>query len=225
MCELLVDTDVLMKLALYGLLEEIAHAGCAADCGRRTGIIGAAAYVARKRLHRRATDADSATARLEAFLATVARLEPTENEVEMAAAFEAAASRAGVGLDTGESQLCVIALTRGEPVILTGDKRAILAIERLTSEVEPLTALANRVACLEQALKLVVRRIGALLVRASVQAERAADTAISICFRVTIDVVPDDFEAEGLDSYIEAVRREAPNVLLPGSELDLSAVP
>ncbi len=225
MCELLVDTDVLMKLALYGLFDEIAHAGCAAGCDRRTGIIGAAAFVARKRLRRRAADADAATARLETFLATVASLEPTESELDMAAGFEAAASRAGVDLDTGESQLCAIALTRGKPVILTGDKRAILAIERLTPEVGPLRALASRVACLEQAFKLVVRRVGALLVRASVQAERGADTAIDICFRVTSDAVPDNFEAEGLDSYIEAVRRDAPIVLQPGSELDVSAVP
>lgn len=225
MCELLLDTDVILKLASYGLLDAIAHPGCSSGCQRRTGIVAAASFVARKRLRKNTMDPDAATARLETFLADVATLEPTDDELTTAADLEDVANRAGVDLDSGESQLCAIALTRGQPMILTGDKRAIIAIERLLPIIGKLTALVERVACLEQAVKLTVRRLGALAVRRLVQAENQADRAISICFRVTSDTVPDSFEPVGLDSYIEALRRDAPNVLMPGTELDVSAVP
>lgn len=225
MCELLLDTDVLLKFASYGLLDAIAHPGCAPGCQRRAGFVAAASFVARKRLPKKAADPDAAAARLTTFLASAVVLEPSSEELAMAADFEAAANRAGVDLDSGESQLCAVALTRGRPIILTGDKRAIIAIERLLPTIGRLTALVERVACLEQAVKLTVSRLGALVVRGLVKAEQAADKAISICFQVKSDLVPNDFQPEGLDSYIASLRREAPAVLLPGVELDVSSVP
>ena len=225
MCELLVDTDVLIKLALYGLLDDVMHAGCVAGCTQRTGIITAAAFVARQRIGRQAVNASAANAHLETSLRTIVSLEPTEGELSLAAEFEAEANLIGVDLDNGESQLCAIALSRGDPIVLTGDKRALVALERLLPRIAELLRLTHRIACLEQALRVIVQRRGAKAVRDSVVAEPTADKATSICFRATSEVVPDDFDPEGLDSYIEAIRRDAPSMLISGRQLDLSAVP
>lgn len=148
MCELLLDTDVLIKLAAYGLLDTIAHPGCAAGCDRRTGLVAAAAFVARKRLPRKAADPTGAVTRLEAFLAAAAALEPTADELALAAELEEAATRVGLDLDVGESQLCAIAVSRNRPVILTGDKRAIVAVEQLLNAVGAMIGLVRRMACL-----------------------------------------------------------------------------
>jgi hypothetical protein len=218
MCELLLDTDVLMKLAAYGLLQAIAHPFCPPACDRQAGTVAAARFVARKHLPRKSANAPDAMERLEAFLADAVSLEPTEDELALAAEFEEAATEAGLALDVGESQLCAIATRRARPLVLTGDKRAIIAAERLLQR-GFMTALAQRLACLEQAIGLAVQRLGALTVRALVIAERDIDITISICFQATNPVVPPDFAPEGLESYLGALRAEAPTVLLPGAVL------
>lgn len=225
MCELLLDTDVLIKLAAYGLLEAIAHPGCDPGCERRTGLIAAARFVARKQLQRKAANVEGALANLDAFLTTAEILEPSQTELEFAADLEDAAARAGVDLDVGESQLCALALLQQRPVILTGDKRAIVAAEHLLGVVPAVAGLATRMACLEQAVTLAVQRIGSLVVRALVITELKMDTAVTICFHSTNPAVGDDFQPTGLASYVNDLRRSAPTMLLPGTALTLASVP
>ena len=62
------------------------------------------------------------------MLSQMLLLEPTASEIELAAEFEAQAQRQNVPLDSGESQLAAIALSRAARGILTGDKRAITAL-------------------------------------------------------------------------------------------------
>ncbi len=221
MCELLVDTDVLIKLAAYGLLEAIAHPGCEDDCDRRTGLIGAAKFTSRRALKRKASDPAAATAYLDAFVNRAAVVEPTEAEVALAAELEEAAAVSGGSLDVGESQLCAIAISRGRPTILTGDKRAVIAAEQLIGPIELMGKLKDRIACLEQAFVLITERLGVGSTRAKVIAEPAVDTALSICFQFTNPAVAADFYPHGLRSYIEDLRKAAPTVLLPGQMLML----
>lgn len=224
MCELLLDVDVVMKLAAYGLLDVIAHPGCATDCSGRRGVIATTRFVARKRLRRKTADPESAQARLAAFLGDAVELEPTDDELGLAADIEAEAAIAGLELDSGESQLCAIAIARNTPALLTGDKRAIAAAEALLETVAGLAALTERIACLEQAMTLAVQRLGALPVRALVMAELGMDTAINICFQFTNPAVDETFEPSGLSSYINSVRASAPTLLIPGDMLELPSV-
>lgn len=224
MCELLLDVDVVIKLAAYDLLTGIAHPGCDAGCTRRTGVTATTKYVAKSQLGRRASDAAAAIARLDHYLDSAAVLEPTEAELRLAARMEGEASRAGVAIDTGESQLCAIAILRTVPVILTGDKRAVAGAESLLSVVPELNELALRVACLEQAVALGVERLGALVVRGRVIVEKEIDKAISICFQFTNPSVPDTFEPTGLTSYINSLRSSAPTLLMPGNSLAVPSV-
>jgi hypothetical protein len=224
MCELLLDVDVVIKLAAYDLLTDIAHPGCGAGCERRPGVTAATKYVALSQLKRRASNADAAIARLDQYLASTAVLEPTEPELQLAAKLESEANCAGLALDTGESQLCAMAILRAVPAILTGDKRAIAAAESLAAKVPQLWALARRVACLEQAVTLAVARLGALAVRDRVLAEKEMDKAISICFQFANPSVPGTFEPTGLTSYINSVRSSAPTLMMPGECLAVPSV-
>lgn len=224
MCELLLDVDVVIKLAAYDLLTEIAHPGCDAGCSRNTGVTATTKYVATSQLKRKASDAEAAIARLDQYLTSAAVLEPSEPELRLAAKLEREASHAGVALDVGESQLCAIAILRAVPAILTGDKRAIAAAESLLAAVPQLGELALRIACLEQALKLAAERLGAVVVRSRVLAEKDMDKAISICFQSTNPSVPDNFEPTGLTSYISDVRSKAPTLLMPGDSLVVLSV-
>lgn len=224
MCELLMDVDVVIKLAAYDLLEATEHPGCETGCSGRRGVTATTRFVAAKRLTRKAADPAGATARLAAFLDAADELEPTPEEVRLAADIEARAASAGLELDTGESQLFAIAITREEPAVLTGDKRAVAAAETLIAPVSKLALLAARVACLEQATVLAVKRLGALPVRSLVLAEPGMDTAINICFQFTNPAVDAAFEPTGLLSYINSVRAAAPTLLIPGDCLDLGSV-
>lgn len=219
MCELLVDTDVLIKMATYGLFEGISHPGCSEDCARHLGLVGAAKYSARKAVRRRSPDPEAASGHLEAFIQGAQVLEPTDAEILLAAELEEAAAAAGGSLDVGESQLCAIAISRGEPVILTGDKRAVAAAEQLIASMDRLDGLRERIACLEQAMVLATDRLGVSVVRAAVVSAPKTDIAMSICFQFTNPHVADDFYPDGLHSYIEDLRKSAPSALLPGPVL------
>jgi predicted nucleic acid-binding protein len=222
MCELLLDTDVLIKLAAYGLLDAIGHPGCEVSCEQMAGLVGAAKYSARKALRRRAADPEAASSRLEAFILGAQVLEPTDEEILLAVELEESAAISGGSLDVGESQLCAIAISRGQPVVLTGDKRAVAAAERLVGAIDQMSGLTEKIACLEQAMVLVTERLGASAVRSAVVAAPKTDTALSICFQVTNPEVGVDFYPHGLRSYIEDLRTAAPTVLLSGEKLTVA---
>lgn len=224
MCEVLLDVDVVIKLAAYGLLTAIAHPGCGPNCPGTDGVIATTRFVARSRLQRAASDAAAAISRLDKYLGAAAVVEPTEPELRLAADLESASANAGVDLDVGESQLCAIAVLRGVPALLTGDKRAIASAEALIGVVPQLGALAQRIACLEQAMTLAVERLGAHVVRAQVLAEFNIDKAVSICFQTSDLCVPDTFLPTGLSSYIRSVRSTAPTLLMAGETLSLPSV-
>lgn len=127
----LVDNDILFKGACYGLLD--AFLAPVSVAGDSFGILGAARFVVSKKIIKKAPHKGIAAAHehLATFLGRAAVVEPTEDEQRMAAEFELAAQRAGLGFDAGESQLCSILICRSTPLLLTGDKRAIQAIEQL----------------------------------------------------------------------------------------------
>ena len=223
MCELLVDADVLIKLAGYSLLAAIVHPGCATGCGGKPALLAASRYVALNHLRKRVTNAERAVDRLNSYCEQAVLLEPSPAELRLAADLEEAAAMAGVDLDVGESQLCAIALQRELSALLTGDKRAILAAETLLADRPILEGLSSRLACLEQAMVLATRRLGAFTVRDLVLAERRMDKAIDICFQATNPDPPEDFWPSGLLSYIHDLRKQAPTMLMPGDVLGIPA--
>jgi hypothetical protein len=212
MPNLLIDNDVLIKCACYSILDQIRGPSGQPD---DVAVLGAARYVVGGYLERRGTiqDREAARRRFRDYLSTVIILEPTTNEVKLASAIEEAAILLDLDLDSGESQLCAIAVFRGSSLVLTGDKRAIASGETLKKSIGELASLAGRLVCLEQAMMGVVKRAGIDTVRVLVCAEAAIDKGLSICFECHGLAEGRPLELTGLLSYIRDARRQAPTLL------------
>lgn len=202
-----VDNDVLLKAVRYGAVALMWQDGA-------IGILGAAPFVVGKRVRKLAKERPDLEAQLQELLDLSVLLEPADEEVALAAEIELAALRRALPLDSGESQLVAITVTRGIPVLTTGDKRAISAFEALLGEVQWLEALCGRVRCLEQLVLDCARGKGQFeALAAAVCSDREADTTLAICFGCFGGGSARNEVEQGLHSYIEALRSHAARVL------------
>jgi hypothetical protein len=208
----LVDNDILLKGSCYRLLAELV----AAIPGEgKIGMLGASKFVITHHLKRQKLNAPAGTAEthLLSFLSANEILEPTAQEQELAANLESLAQQSSLSLDAGESQLVAILALRALPWFATGDKRAIIALERLFEADERISSIIGKIICLEQLVKHMVGTGDPDLVRLAICAEPAIDKALSICFACTSSGTTSATILEGLDSYIGAIRADAKRVL------------
>jgi hypothetical protein len=208
-----VDNDILIKAAAYGLTEKFWESAA------RLGVLGAARFVVASRIKRvvPAEEQERAVAAAAATIASAVELEPVDAEIELASEFEAAAQRRGVALDTGESQLVAMVITRAIPVFETGDKRAMRALEAMLDELAELAALQGKVRCLEQVVAgCLARGASADDLATAICGKPDVDKTLSICFRC-FSPPPQGhaLDPEALVSYIANLRGEAPRVLAP----------
>ncbi len=210
----LIDNDILFKGACYGLLDDFVSRVCGTT--GKAGVLGAAWFVVSKRIQRARLNkaVESATDNLKAFVSRAAKIEPTEAEQAMAGQFELTALRSGVSLDAGESQLCAVLISRFVPYLLTGDKRAITAIEQLLDSENRLVPVNGKIRCLEQlALDALSGSAGADSIRSRICSEAHIDKALTICFQCSCLANSGGDYPEGLRSYISDLRKRAPRVL------------
>ncbi len=211
----LVDNDVILKTACYALVVETIDATTIA--GIPPAMLGVGRFVIRGRLTRAANIADPERARaaFDRMLPLVALVEPDDAELAIAAELEAEANRRDLELDGGESQLLAILANRRCNLLITGDKRAIVAMSVVAAG-----EAAARVACLEQLIAHIVGAVGLAAVRPRVCAEAKVDRAITACFGCSMAPPPADAGViAGLASYAAHLDRTAPGVLLPGHDL------
>jgi hypothetical protein len=218
----LIDNDVLAKGACYGLLLDLAAA--VAGAASRCGILGAAQFVVPKIIDRQKMNRDPGGARevFQAFLAQHDIVEPTLPEQQLAAELESAAQALALNLDAGESQLTAILVTRTIPLLVTGDKRAIIAIERLIDTTLRQHDIAGRIQCLEQAMQRLIAATDINDVRRAICAEPSVDKALTICFSCSSPDVARASIREGLDSYVTDLRANATRVLSASLANDVS---
>lgn len=206
-----VDNDVLIKAACYGLIDHL-------FAPQILGVLGAARYVVIKRIRKIKLTRDQGGAQ-ESALKLIARssvLEPTDDELRLAAAIETVAQRRALELDAGESQLAAMVLLRAIPVLETGDKRAIRGFEVLVDELTELAPLRGRLRCLEQIILRYAECGDTTALTEAICAEPAIDKALSICFHCFSPAPHGSvFDRDGIVSYIEALRADAPRVLEP----------
>lgn len=208
-----VDNDVLHKTATYGLL--YALVGSSPLGVQKFGVLGAAKYVVIKKLTKKPPQrgAELAIQELKEVFAEIAELEPTSEEVQMAANLEYAAHELDLEFDGGESLLCAMLLQRGADYLFTGDKRAISAMATFISK--QLTAgLAGRVVCLEQLFMHLICAIDPSTVRQAICAEPLADKTLANCFACRSTNSTLESWAEGLSSYISDLTSKAPGALV-----------
>jgi len=208
-----IDNDILYKGACYGLLSELIATTCSTlDL---VGTLGSAKFVVAKKIEKNKflRSRAAALSTLFDFLKRSKALEPTQDEQNMAADLEVAAMLMGVNLDSGESQLCSMLVFRVLPLLLTGDKRAITAMEKLLDVDSRLSAICGKVRCLEQLVYDVLMNGGHGALRAAICAEPEVDKALAICFSCTSQSALLASVVEGLQSYVKALRTEAKRVL------------
>jgi len=213
----LVDNDIALKIACYGFSEEMVAATTVGGDAPR--LLGVARYVVHKHLTRVTVIADreAAIAAFDHLLAAVAEVEPNDAELALAADLETEAMRRNLELDGGESQLIAILVSRDCDLLITGDKRAIVAM----ASVAPPEA-NGRVACLEQLAREIVGRMGADRARRKVCAEPLVDRALTACFACASEPAPSEkYIFAGLASYIDHLASEAPGVLARGNGLEV----
>ena len=210
-----VDNDILLKGACYGLLDYLISPVCGGT--EVAGVLGSARFVVRDKIQNNPLRRDRAMAlaAFSDFLNRTTDLEPTETEQSMAADLEIAAQRAGLNLDAGESQLCAILVNRLLPWLLTGDKRAIIAMDRLVDLDSRLDHLNGKVRCLEQLVLYALNDGNRSVFRTAVCSEPEIDKALSICFSCQSEPSAAASTEEGLRSYIRALRTETSRVLSP----------
>lgn len=202
------DNDVVLKVCIYGAATPLIElCTCAAQ---PPSVLGLARFTLRSRVERSRVLVDTANAKanLDIALAGVRLLEPTPEEVETAADFEAAASAANLSLDAGESQLVAMLLSRGGLAFVTGDKRAAKAVSMI------LPMVRHRLVCLEQVLQTMIERDSLGPIREAVCRERASDRAIANCFQCSTREVNLPSIVQGLESYTKALRSETGDLLV-----------
>lgn len=205
------DNDIVLKAVAYGLSSSF--------WPRQTepviGLLGAARYVVPYWLDRLAADVATARAEFEALLAAAEQLEPSIDELGLAADIETAAQRVGLPLDSGESQLAAMVMERSVPFLETGDKRAVKSLELLRGKVDDLERLDGRIRCLEQVVhRLVSDEATFPGIATAVCAQPDIDKTLTICFAChSAGLGTREGVLEGLDSYISSLRAEASNLL------------
>lgn len=217
----LLDNDVVLKISCYDLVsnfQEVITTGT-----RKLAALGLASFVLTKRLKKSKTlnDREGAMASLAAFLGHIDLLEPEYPEVALAAQYESYAQSIGAALDSGESLLLAMLISRSAELLLTGDKRAVIAVHQISLGFGLNGEADRRVACLEQAIRCLLTHLDTDSVANSICKEPSVDMALSICFRCVSKDYDTTAILDGLSSYIEELRRSSGDILLSG-EVDQS---
>ena len=212
----LVDVDVALKACAYRLVAEFVEC---VSLAKAPALLAISRFTLRSRLRspRNVKNPESARKEAESLIASVTLIEPTEEEIRLAAEFEEEAIKNSLEFDAGESQLLAVLLRRGGPLLITGDKRAIQAMHDLA-----VTGADGRIACLEQLLATILARRGHECLRRRVCLEPNADKAATICFACSAPQAKEEDIRVNLASYVNHLRGSTASMLVASP--DLSAV-
>src|SRR5262245_752495 len=119
----LIDNDIVLKTCCYDAVDQLI--GCLYATARTLHVLGFIKYVLTKAIKKRVNivNKERAAACIDRLLGRVALLEPSDEDLALAAEFEEAAQSCEVELDGGESQLLAVLIRRSATLLLTGDKR------------------------------------------------------------------------------------------------------
>ena len=205
------DSDVILKFGRYRAIELLL--AVTSFGGTPPAIVAAARFACRQRARRWARADPAVGAAIDDILVCVRLEEPSDDDIALAADLEEAGIRGGLAFDPGESLLFAMAAARPGRLSVTGDKRAITALGTIG---QPL--LHDRIACFEQLLATIMASGHGGALRAAVCAASEVDRNAAICFQCHSDGPNAPMIIEALTSYIEALRRRVPELLLPGRD-------
>lgn len=201
MARLLVDNDVLLKAAHWGLLDYIP--ACTGVDWESTSVLESLLHRTRRKdtkLFRDPAIADALQARL-------------DRTVPMPAPDPAIISRlqGHIGIDAGEVTLFAALCACGDAALLTGDKRALRAMA--APELADVAAqLRGRVICLEHLLDHALDETGATALAELIAPHRDLDTAVR-CIVPMPDHAQEYSIREGLTSYLNELQCETSGIV------------
>ncbi|NJO39177.1 MAG: hypothetical protein HC865_00350 [Cyanobacteria bacterium RU_5_0] len=195
---LLIDNDALLKLARYGLLDEVIARFDFTITDVR--VLATAKYVllpAKNRLL--FCEDEESYSRLKSFLKIAKPLDARSADPDLLDAMSAVQN-----IDTGEALLLAVGATARDALIITGDKRSLAALCSHESVAHLANALAGRVISMEVLFSYLVEN-QFTHVQECVRSKPDVDKALNIAFGVTI---PASYESvqEALASYINHLR-------------------
>lgn len=210
----LVDADVILKLFAYKAADFLV---CDME-GAPAAMLSLARFVIRKRSadYVGETDEPEYLQALERLLAALMHIEPTSEEIDFAAELEEAAIRAGLDLDVGEAQLLAVMVRRQADLLLTGDKRAVIAIHRCLLE-----PVKHRIVCLEQIITAILETVHHDDLRQRVCAKPNVDKALTACFSCSSPKVASEEILQGLGSYSSDLRRKSGDCLIESNSMGI----
>ncbi len=216
----MLDSDVVKKLTAYDLFNETYSIAQEAD--HDLLILGAAPFVLAKAISKSRSISDrlGATERLAKAVMLCSVLEPSEQEVSLAAILEDAGQRLGFPFDAGESLMVAVLATRAEHSLATGDKRALAVLPTLAAGAGILADLQARIACLEQVISTVLKTYPDQTA-SKVCSEPLADIAISICFGCAAGSFAPETAFAALSSYTGHLRDQCTPLLADGDDLSI----
>ncbi|MBN9023306.1 MAG: hypothetical protein J0H08_14685 [Rhizobiales bacterium] len=217
MTDVLVDNDIVLKSCCYCIDEPLFE--LLDDVGATPLILTVAKFVIAGRIKRDRSlvNRERAHASFKRSFVRFREVEPTEEELALAAEFEATAQALNLELDGGESQLLALLIKRRISLLLTGDKRAIVAIERVAAEM----LLGPSIICLEQVMTTLLGRVGLARLREGVCTEPDVDRAMTICFACRSTVVDQTSVEVGLRSYVDDLRKSSSRILIEADDLSV----
>lgn len=197
---------------MYGLSNELLEE---ATVESTISVLGAAQFVLRRKVAKLPkAKANEVAVRLADFLASAEVVEPTHHEIALAAELEMLAQNSGLSFDIGESQLCAILVARDFDILVTGDKRAIVALQTLLPSCISLDSVKRRVKCLEQCVLSALDRENCFeRVRNAICGTVEIDKALYICFSCVSQSRDEQSTRDCLSSYIGDLRKSAPDIL------------
>ncbi|MFN4329544.1 MAG: hypothetical protein ACK4FF_11780 [Limnobacter sp.] len=212
MTKVFLDTDILFKLARFGLLNHLSVHPIHPDS--EFSILGAAKFMLQKKLQKKPPQRgiQQVTAELTDAMQWLNSAEPSETEIEIAAAIEAHAQKHGLAIDSGESLICAMIVNNACNYAMTGDKRALTGIGKVLQE-SAYKELKEKFICLEQIFLCWLAKLDAIELRKAVCTERDADKSISICFSCSSPEVPSENFIAGLTSNIIFLRKNSGEAL------------
>lgn len=193
----LVDNDLIEKMARWRCLDHLPPSLSVNHEGLL--VLGALRYVVGARLRR--THGEAIYRPLLEFLDAVSVLEPTEDEISLAASIEEISLAGGSDVDVGESQLFAVALMRADTMVATGDKRAVCSCAGIELDFPRIAGLRGRIISTEQVLARLLGLLDHEALRARVCADREADKTAEICFSCSREAAPVADVLAALESY------------------------
>lgn len=209
----LVDNDIVFKLCAYARHRALIDGTLSSPAS----MLPVGRFVLRDlaRKSRKVSNRANVEAAVEEVIAGLEVVSPDNAVIALAAEFEEMANARALELDPGESQLLAVLLLQGAKLLLTGDKRAITAIEALGQE-----GIQGRIGSLEQVLLALFEREDIDELRSAVCSEPFIDVAGTACFACHSVRVQDADIRAGLHSYIGTLKKIAPNVMCEQLYLD-----